>query len=160
MTKPRRWSLVLGSAWLFALTGAASLARSVYAASRGLRPGAEKVTPVELPPSSANWVVTDALVDSIIERDPFMLQASDDLVGGPLLSAVGQTRPMPSAPPVRVLAIVGPPWRALLAMSSGEPQQVAPGDSAFGLLVQSVSGRTVKLKSRDSLIVLSMGSMP
>lgn len=160
MTEASRWTLVLGSAWLFALTGAVSLGRAVYSASRGPRQVAEKLASVELLPAQVHWDVTDALVDSIIDRDPFMLQASDELVGGPSLNAVGQPRPMPSAPPIRVQAIVGPPWRALVAISSAEPQQVAPGDSAFGWLVQSVNGTTVKLKGRDSLLVLSLRSMP
>ncbi|MCU0635073.1 MAG: hypothetical protein MUE41_09385 [Gemmatimonadaceae bacterium] len=156
------WRLAIAGAWLLVAGASARLGAAMTAAREEAGrawPSGSVGGPVSSPARPAD-VVLAALADTIVARDPFALAVQ--LSPATLAPAPG---PMPMRPPVpvarpRIVAIVGPPWRALVAVAGAPPREVATGDSVAGHVVRRITAAAVLLRGRDSTITLGLGVTP
>lgn len=96
------------------------------------------------------------------ERDPFAVEAGAGLAAQVMAGPIRQEVPRPPVSAVRLHAVAGPPWTAVISGvgQSGNQVVLGIGDTLGGLRVRTIRGDTLRLDTGDSVVTLLISRPP
>lgn len=151
-----RMHVVERCAWAVAVAALLAAAHSWYVISRPAEAPAPAIWPVSQPthPIAADSLAV--LTSRIVGSDPFRLdrKPADVAYGATPDSLAGRASTTPTAPrpPLALVGIVGPPWRALVDGVPGHDGSMVlrAGQSVADLRVVAVSATAATISSLDT----------
>lgn len=143
------------SAWALTLIAGIAAGRAWYRISRPVQAPMPAIWPVSQP---ARPIASDSLAvltSRIVDGDPFRLDRKPAAVAygaTPDSLANRATTPAAPRPPLVLVGIVGPPWRALVDGVPGHDGSVVlrAGQTIAGLRVRDVTGATATISAVDT----------
>lgn len=147
--------MVERSAWALTLIAAIAAGRAWYRISRPVQTPMPAIWPVSPPARSIASDSLAVLTSRIVDSDPFRLDRKPAAVAYgamPDTLANRATAPAPPRPPLVLVGIVGPPWRALVDGMPGHDGSVVlrAGQTIAGLRVRDVTAVTATISAVDT----------
>ena len=154
--RPMRILVLERSAWAVTLIAMIVAARAWYRISRPVEtpmPAIWLVSPPARPIASESLAV---LTSRIVDSDPFRLDRKPAAVAyGATPDTLANRAVAPTAPrpPLALVGIVGPPWRALVDGVPGHDGSTVlrAGQSIAGLRVRDVTAATATISTTDTI---------
>lgn len=144
-------------AWAVTLAATIAAARSWYVISRPAGAPAPAIWPVSQPAHPIAADSLDVLASRIAGSDPFRLdrRPADVAYGATPDSVANRAAAVPAAPrpPLVLVGIVGPPWRALIDGVPGHDGSMVlrAGQNVAGLRVHDVTAAGATISGTDTI---------
>jgi|SRR6185312_899880 len=143
-------------AWAATLVAIAATVRSWYHITRSVEAPLPAIWPVSPPVRPMSSDSLGVLTSRIVDSDPFRLDRKPAAVayGAAQDTLPNRTAAAPEAPrpPLVLVGIVGPPWRALVDGVPGHDGSIVlrAGQSIAGLRVRNVTASTTTISGVDT----------
>ena len=142
-------------AWVVTTIAVVAGIRTWHDIARTAQAAAPAIWPVSAPAHVLDRDSLDVLVDRIASADPFRLDRKPATVayGAPdTVAARAAAQAAAPRPPLVLVGIVGPPWRALLDGIPGHDGSTVlhPGQTVAGLRIAAITATTTTVMGMDT----------